>query len=73
MHSVTDTFCLCPYQRLYMHNTFYISHGINNKKKKAAEKENQKHYFAEVKMCEQNTVCSFSFSGFEKFLVELEK
>lgn len=43
------------------------------KKKKASEKENQKHYFAEVKMCEQNTVCSFSFSGFEKFLVELEK
>lgn len=33
MHSVTDTFCLCPYQMLYMHNTFYILNGIEKKKK----------------------------------------
>lgn len=45
---------------------------MQSKKKKSRVKI-QKHYFAEVKMCEQNSVCSYSFSVFEQVLGELEK
>lgn len=66
MHSVTDTFCLCPYQMLYMHNTFYISHGINNKKKKSSRERKPETLFCWGKNVWAEHCLQFQFLGFWK-------